>query len=449
MINERLKRLKKHAKSKGGRLVSTQYINSKTKYIWECENGHQWSASANNVMKSKNATWCAECSGKAKLGLDKLIEAAKKNDGKLLSKKYVNRTTKYEWQCKFGHKWFASASNILIDGHWCHDCSGFKRIEIKELQNIAKSKGGKLLSSEMNTLDSYYDWECAHGHRWEASGEKVLRIGTWCPICGKSNISEEKFRLTIEAMLGTKFPKKRPNWLRNVRGNKMELDGYNKDYQIAFEYNGIQHYKSIPFLHTNSNLKQRIEDDRTKLELCKQNNILLIVVPYSVTVDNYEKFIKNELEKVNKSHLVKSKYQINYSSIYNENKGWNRLNEYVKEKKGVLLSFEWKGVKAKYRVKCNIHNHEWEANCDSLINKGTWCHYCGVEANRNAEKQRGYEALILFAEKNEARLESTSYEGQYGTYRFTCHNGHEVNIPWKSRKRRDSFCKVCKSKMRL
>jgi len=48
------------AENKGGRLISThEPRNSMENLIWECSNGHQWSATPNNVRKGR---WCPTCS---------------------------------------------------------------------------------------------------------------------------------------------------------------------------------------------------------------------------------------------------------------------------------------------------------------------------------------------------------------------------------------------------
>jgi hypothetical protein len=49
------------AKERGGRCLSTEYINNSTKLLWECSSGHNWKANANNI---KSGTWCPRCKHK-------------------------------------------------------------------------------------------------------------------------------------------------------------------------------------------------------------------------------------------------------------------------------------------------------------------------------------------------------------------------------------------------
>ena len=56
-----LQDLQNKANEYNGKCLSLEYINSKTKYLWECEKGHQWEATWINVGY-KNATWCKKCS---------------------------------------------------------------------------------------------------------------------------------------------------------------------------------------------------------------------------------------------------------------------------------------------------------------------------------------------------------------------------------------------------
>jgi hypothetical protein len=43
--------------------------------------------------------------------------------GRLLSTDYVNSETKMLWQCKEGHEWMATAEVIKRDGYWCPMCA--------------------------------------------------------------------------------------------------------------------------------------------------------------------------------------------------------------------------------------------------------------------------------------------------------------------------------------
>jgi hypothetical protein len=49
------------ALKRGGRCLSKDYINIAVKLLWQCQYGHQWSATPANV---KRGTWCPVCFGR-------------------------------------------------------------------------------------------------------------------------------------------------------------------------------------------------------------------------------------------------------------------------------------------------------------------------------------------------------------------------------------------------
>ena len=63
-----------------------------------------------------------------------------------------------------------------------------------------------------------------------------------CPNCSSFR-SEKIVRKTFKDLFGEEFPKRRPKVLKGL-----ELDGYNKSHKLAFEFNGYQNYRYIPFL---------------------------------------------------------------------------------------------------------------------------------------------------------------------------------------------------------
>lgn len=110
---------------------------------------------------------------------------------------------------------------------------------------------------------------------------------------------EIECKSAIEEITGEKFVKKRPDFLKNVVTNQnLELDCFNEDLKIAVEYNGKQHYEFTPFFHKNKesffNLKYR---DEMKKKLCRENNVLLIIVPYYIDLKDIYGFIRREYNK--------------------------------------------------------------------------------------------------------------------------------------------------------
>lgn len=118
---------------------------------------------------------------------------------------------------------------------------------------------------------------------------------------------EIECRKVLEEIFRRPFNKERPNILRNPVtsdisfSNNLELDCYNSELKIAVEYNGIQHYKYIPYFHkTKDAFQNQKYRDYIKREICKKNGITLIEVPYTVKIPDIKSYIIEKLKSVNK-----------------------------------------------------------------------------------------------------------------------------------------------------
>ena len=111
----------------------------------------------------------------------------------------------------------------------------------------------------------------------------------------KESRGEAECRRVLHQLFQKPFTSQRPDFLRNpvTGGNfNLELDCYNSDMGLAVEYNGVQHYKYSPYFHRNKDqfMTQKYRDDM-KRRICKENNITLIEVPYTVKVEDIKDFI--------------------------------------------------------------------------------------------------------------------------------------------------------------
>lgn len=115
-------------------------------------------------------------------GLAKLRSLASERGGVLLSEKADSTKTKLQWMCSKRHRWLAPASSIRA-GTWCPHCAGKARLTLEDLQNIAQSRGGRILSTDYVNVYTRYLWQCAEGHQWTATAGSVNAGGRWCKAC--------------------------------------------------------------------------------------------------------------------------------------------------------------------------------------------------------------------------------------------------------------------------
>ena len=275
------------AKERRGKCLSNKCITCETKYRWQCEFGHEWEASWGSIHRG---SWCPYCAGQI-VTLKNMREIAEKKGGRCLSDKYINDRTKLRWECSEGHVWEAVPSNIQ-GGCWCPYCCGHIKKTIQDMQELAKKNDGKCLSKIYINNNTKLTWQCKYGHCWESTPGNIKQ-GKWCPYCLYKK--ELKFREVMEEYFNAKFPKKYPKWLINEAGNKLELDGYSKDLKIAFEYQGGQHFDEKHYFNKKGNFDKIKIHDQIKKELCEKYNVILLCPTEELNENEYEEFIRESL----------------------------------------------------------------------------------------------------------------------------------------------------------
>jgi hypothetical protein len=122
-----------------------------------------------------------------------LQAVARKHGGKLLARSYSFLRTPMPVQCANGHRFKITPKNILR-GLWCSECRPLPRQSefLAVAAKVAKSHGGKVLSTTYENARLPLRWQCAKKHRWEASLDNVANKKSWCPTCSTESASERK-----------------------------------------------------------------------------------------------------------------------------------------------------------------------------------------------------------------------------------------------------------------
>jgi hypothetical protein len=429
MIKLSLTHMHSLAYLKEGKCLSNEYVNNKTQLLWECKEGHQWQSRPNNVQQGQ---WCPTCSGNVTKGIKEMHEVAECRGGKCLSKEYVNRRTKLEWQCKKGHRWFAVPSDI-IRGVWCPACAGNKPGTIEDMQKIAASRGGKCLSDKYVNKRTKLEWQCKEGHRWHAEPGNIKTH--WCPDC-RLYLGEAICKTTFEQIFNKKFNKVRPKWLRNSRGNQMELDGYCKELRIAFEYQGQQHFSQGFYAKTKEKLIRRKEDDKNKVKLCKKKGIELIHLSYQDNPEDLPLLIKHELESrdIDISRFNFNK-KIDFNKSYCHKSKINEMREIAESRGGKCLSRKYISSEQYLLWRCS-EGHVWKATPHG-VKSGNWCNKCA------GRKAYSIEEVHEIAKSYNIICLSKDYKNNKTRILWKCKERHEWYGTLKSILRNKSKCPYC------
>lgn len=215
--------------------------------------------------------------------------------GQCISAEYLNCEAPLQWRCGKGHEWAAKLSSVKNRGSWCPSCAPTARLSIRDAAQYAEDHGGACLSTALTNGRDPLSWRCGNGHVWDADLISMRSQGSWCPQC--LHKSEADTRATFEALTGLPFPKRKgliighPLW---------ELDGYCKELEVAFEYHGKQHYECVPHFHRGGEddfkRQQKRDAEVERLILQREPPVALIVVPYTMTKQERDEYIRKQLD---------------------------------------------------------------------------------------------------------------------------------------------------------
>ena len=391
--------------------LDTEFVSSSTKMNFRCINGHSWTRSYSNL---KTHPYCSKCRehDKFELKVRKNMEIKKytTNDNIFGARpnQFINII------CEKGHEIKISVAQILYNKeHTCYKCQGKKDVlTLDSAKLIASQRNGICMSESYVNSGIKLQWKCHYGHIWHAKLHQVSN-GSWCPECNVY-VGEEITRKIFEAMFGSKFTKNKYAWL-----NGWELDGYNEELKLAFEYDGDIHYKFIKYIHkTEDKFKLVQQRDKLKNEICKRNNITLIRIPYYIKYENIQAHVTEECKKYN--IIIKNSDNIDIKSfndiyLYKENR-FKEMHEMVIKKGGVLIDKNYISHTTTVAVKC-INNHIFDTSFKK-IQHGYWCPHCAQKAKRTTEDMQKK------AMDNGGECISSEYINNSTKLSWKCKNGH-------------------------
>ncbi|WP_423383604.1 hypothetical protein [Burkholderia sp. LMG 32019] len=113
--------LQAKAADKGGECLDGEYLGTHRRHRFRCSEGHEWAVKAGNILRG---SWCARCGiERQRLTIEDARRVAHERGGVCLSGEYVNARSRLIWQCHRGHVWQANLDNVKNKGKWCPNCA--------------------------------------------------------------------------------------------------------------------------------------------------------------------------------------------------------------------------------------------------------------------------------------------------------------------------------------
>lgn len=269
-----------------GKLVVIEEIKERDKqgkihYLCQCDCGNVKDVKAINLTKGK--TKSCGCSQYESTIKDE--DFIGKTFGKftVLSPVENSSIKKYRCKCECGNIVEVNAYN-LRDGYStnCGCVRNTKLRNLNKLDLIGKKFGRLTVLKEVGT-NSYtklcYLCQCDCGNTCIVATQSLTSGHTQSCGCINSHGNEEIAKILTK--MNIPFKREYQLSIKSKYISYMRLDFYLPNINVAIEYDGEQHYKSIPFYGGDEGLKLQQLIDLDKDNECIRRNIKLIRIAYT------------------------------------------------------------------------------------------------------------------------------------------------------------------------
>lgn len=281
------------------------YIDSETKIEIICKNGHNsfWQRPTTHL----SGAGCFKCgkiemANRLRSSLEIFVQNASEVHKNLYSYEnfiYIDNTTKGFITCHKHGDYLQIPSNHITLKHGCPKCA-FEESSIKKKkdQEWFLSRAAEVHKNLYDYSKSIYDGQLkpiiiiCNKHQEFIQTPKQHLKGKGCNKCSSSHgeikilnfLQENNIKFNIqESFKNTKNP------CKNLLTNRfLKFDFYLPDFNLCIEYQGEQHYRPVVFSskdkirnRAEDNFKKNIFRDGLKVDYCRNNNIILLCIPYT------------------------------------------------------------------------------------------------------------------------------------------------------------------------
>jgi len=241
---------------------------------------------------------CKNCAvDNRKLNTEIFIEKAKKTHGEKFDYSnsiYIGAFDKVKINC-YKHGIFEQLASKHLSGDGCQICGGSTNSNKEEFVFKSKKIHGETYIYDKVTYinnKTKVSIECVKHGNFEQLPSNHLK-GSGCPVCNKS-----KGEIKIENYLKENNINYKPQYdfadLRFKETLRFDFGLLDKDNNLKclVEYNGVQHYEFIKFIHKTEEIFNIAKlRDKLKEEYCTKNNIPLIIIKYDEDINKKLKLI--------------------------------------------------------------------------------------------------------------------------------------------------------------